>query len=343
MSMNAFKAALNTTTGAVTIRQDLSSLITLEDEYLRPVLDNAPQVPATSTLHEWDEQGLNAAGFTNAAGGGATSAEGVRPNPNFKTTVKKNNSVCRSSRLAQVTDTLKATWTQGGRFTLGAGEEERMMNEAIDFASYVALQEVLNQIEFMHIAGDTTNSESLEGGQCDGLVKWVTANGTVVATGGTTTTAVNMSEAFIKDGARGVALNQTAQRSDTLLVAPEVIPDINSYVANGAARPIVTIANGDNSGLTAGNDVGWYNTGYGKLKIQEEPYLSPTLNSKLSNPALIGYRKSLVKHASLIPVSAEPLARIGPSTERQIICEYTQEHRMGKHAFIIPNVKSAIA
>jgi hypothetical protein len=244
--------------------------------------------------------------------------------------------------LAQVTDTLAATWTQGGSFTLAVGEAERLYAEALDFSTALVTQEVMNQMEFMHIAGDSANSETLEGGQTDGLVKWVLAGGYVVNTTGTASTPINMAESFIKTGAKGVALNQTALKPDTLLVAPELITDINSYVAGGAARPLVQIATGDNSGLVAGNDVGWYNTGYGKLKIAEEPYLSPTMNSKLANPAMLAYRQSLVKTASLIKLGAEDLARTGTSSQRQVTVEFAQEHRMVKHTFIIQNVKSAV-
>lgn len=339
--LEVIKAALNTTTGAAFIRQDLSSVVTLTDEYDRPLLQSAPQVQATSTLHEWDEIGLQTAGFSNYAAGGATYAESALPAANAKTAAKKNNTICKTGRLAQVSDTLKATWTQGGRFSMAVGEEERMMAEAIDLATALVVQECLNQVELMHIAGDSTNAEAIEGGQCDGLFKWSLAGGAVVATGGTATTPITMAEAFIKTGAKSQALAYAAVKPNRMLVAPELIADINSYVANGAARPIVTIANGDNTGLTAGNDVGWYNTGYSKLQVKEEPYLSPTLNPHLSNPAIVAYHTSLVKHANLIPLGAEPLARRGTSTERQVTIEYTQEHRMPKHTFVIQNVKSA--
>jgi len=343
--LEVIKAALNTTTGAQSIRQDLSPVITLTDEFARPVLQNAPPATAKATLHEWNEQGLQASGYALQGAGGPTYAEGSTPAANAKAMVRKNNAVCKTGRLAQVTDTLAATWTQGGSYSLAVGEEERLMNEAIDFETALVTQEVLNQMEFMHVAGDSVNTQNLEGGQTDGLVKWTTAGGYVVATGGTTTTPVNMIEQYLKDGGRGQALAFAAVKPDTALVAPELIPDVNSYVANGAGRPLsITLAAGEEpSGLTAGLDVSFYNTGFSKLKIEEEPYLSPTQNSSLVNPAIIAYRKSLVKHASLIKLGAEPLARTGTSVQRMVTCEYAQEHRMAKHTFIIANVKSAIA
>lgn len=344
MSLEAIKAALNTTTGAQTIRQDLSSVISLSDSYPRPVLTNAPVIRATSTTHEWDEHPLSTAGKTVKANGGATFEEGGTPTSDQKTTVRKTNKTCRTGLLAQVTDTLSATWNGGGAYKLADGEAERLMAEAIDFATATAAIACKNQMEFMHIAGDSANSETLEGGQTDGLVKWAVAGGYVVATGGLTTSSVAMSEAFIKDGARGVGTSMASARPDTLLVAPELITDLDGYVANGAGRPIVTIAaGGDANGVTAGASVAFYRTSFGKLKIEEEPFLSPTYNSGLSYPAIIGYNKALVSHAQLIPFGAEPLARTGASAQRMVTCEYAQDHRVAKHTFVIQNVVSAVS
>lgn len=341
--LEVIKAALNTTTSAQSIRQDLSSVISLTDEYERPITTDAPQVPASSTTHEWNEQGMQSAGFTVYASGGATFSEGGTPAANAKAMVRKQNVCCEVGRLAQVTDRLAATWTQGGQYSLAAGEDERMMLDALDYATALVTQEVLNQVEFMHVAGDSVNTEALEGGQTDGLWKWAVAGGTVVVTGGTSQTPVNMAEQFLKDGGRSQALAFASVKPNRALVAPELIPDINSYIANGAGRPIVQIATGDNSGLVAGQDVGWYNTGFSKLEIKEEPFLSPTVNAHLSNPGIIAYRTGLVKTASLQKLAAEPLARVGKSVQRMVTIDFAQEHRVAKHTFVIQNVKSAIA
>jgi hypothetical protein len=221
-----------------------------------------------------------------------------------------------------------------------------MLQEALDLQVELATLDVLDQMEWMHISGDSTNSVNMTGGQTDGLVKWVTASGYLVATGGTTSTANALTETFLKDGARGVAENYPTCMPDTLLVPPELIPDINGYVANGAGRPIVinqTAGPNGSGDLVAGAQVGYYNTGYSVLKIELEPSLSPLFNSTITNCACIAYNKKMVKNAALIKLGAEPIARTDTSVKKMVTTTWAQEHRVPGHTFIIANVKSAIS
>jgi hypothetical protein len=186
----------------------------------------------------------------------------------------------------------------------------------------------------------------MEGGETDGLVKWVTAGGYVSGSAdgntGTSTTPIAFTEAFVKKASRGAAILQPAVVADTLLIAPELVPDFAGFIASGAGRPIVQIASGENANLVAGASVGFYNTAYSVLKIEVEPYLSPAYNSSISQAAVIAYNKNLVKHANLIKFGAEPLARTDTSLKRMVTCSYAQEHRVAKHTFIIPNLKSGV-
>jgi len=336
------KAALDTVAGANFEREDLSNTLSVTDGPRRPVTQYAPQVPATNTVHQWNEQGLNTAGRNNVAAGGATYAQGNLPPTAAKSPNRMTNATCRTGRTAQVTDDMMAAFNGGGAVRLADGEAERLLQTALDLESALVGIECLNQIEWMHISGDSTNA-TMEGGETDGLLKWVAANGYNVATGGTSTTPVAFAEQFIKDGARGSAIQQPAISPDTLLIAPELVPDFAGFVANGAGRPIVQVATGENANLVAGASVGFYNTAYSVLKIEVEPYLSPAYNSAIVNPAIIAYNKALVKHANLIKFGAEPLARIDTSVKRMVTCNYAQEHRVGKHTFIASNVKSAVS
>lgn len=336
------KAALTTAQGANFRREDLSNMLSLTDGPKRPFTQNAPKVTAKNTTHQWNEQGLNTAGRTNVAGGGATYAEGNLPAANAKSPNRMTNVTCRTGRLAQVTDDMMAAFNGGGAIKLADGETERLLQDALDLETALVGIECLNQIEWMHITGDSTNV-TMEGGETDGLIKWVAANGFVVSTTGTASTPVAFTEQFVKDGGRGAALLMPAVQADTVLVAPELVPDFAGFVANGAGRPIVQVASGENANLVAGAQVGFYNTGYSVLKIEVEPYLSPAYNSSVVNPQIVAYNKSLVKHADLIKFGAEALARIDTSVKRMVTCAYAQEHRVGKHTFIAQNVKSAIA
>lgn len=336
------KAILDTVVGANANREDLTNVLYLTDGPQRPVVSSIAHVKATNTTHQWREIGLNTAGRTNVSGGGATYAEAGLPNAAQKTPARKTNVTCNVGRLAQVSDNEMAAFNGGGAIQLADGEMERLIQEAVDFAAALVGVEVMNQMEWMHITGDSSNA-TMEGGETDGLLKWVIANGFVVSTGGTTTTPANMAESFLKDAGRGVAENYPTLHPDTLLIPPELVPDINSYVANGAGRPIVVVAQQDNQGIVGGHQVGAYNDGFAVLKIEVEPYLSSAYNTSLTNPAFIGYRKSLVKQADLIPFGANPLAKTDTSIKRLVNCVFAQEHNVGKATFSGSNVKSAIS
>jgi hypothetical protein len=336
------KAVLDSVQGANLAREDLSNTLSVTDGPQRPVTQGMEQVPARNKLHQWNEQGLNTAGRANVAAGGATAAEGALPIPNAKASVRKSNLTCRTSRLAQVTDTMMAEFNGGGKLQLAQGVMEELVQDALDLETALVLIEVLNQIEWMHISGDSTNA-TMEGGESDGLVKWIGAGGTTVATGGTDATPVNFVEGFIKDGARTVALTMPTAHADTLLVPPELIPDINATVANGAGRPIVVQATAENTNIVAGQSVDRYNTGFSTLRVKEEPYLSPTYNTAMAQPAILAFNKALVKQANLIGLRSELMPRTDMSIKRAVVCEYTQEHRIAKHTWIAKDIKSAIA
>jgi hypothetical protein len=335
------KAIMDSVQAANLNREDLSNFLSVTDGPKRPVTQVAPKVPATNKIHQWNEQGLNVAGRVNVAGGGPTYAEGALPPVNYKAAVRKTNTTCRVGRTAQVSDDEIAAFNGGGSIMLADGETERLVQGALDLSSALVMIEVLNQIEWMHISGDSTNA-TMEGGETDGLLKFITAGGTVVATGGSSTTPISFNERFIKDGTRTVQLAYPSLYADTLLVATELIPDINLTVQSGSNRPIVQVATAQNQDFVAGASVGWYNTGYSVLKIKEEPYLSPIYNSSVSQPSMLAYNSTQVRHAQLIPLSAQEVARTDTSLKRAVTTNFAQEHRVPRHTWTSPNVTSSV-
>lgn len=338
------KAILDSVQGANLNREDLSNTISLTDGPQRPVSQAAKIVKAKNSTHKWNEQGLNTAGRTNVAGGGATYSEGALPPTNAKAAARKQNVTCKTGRTAQVTDTEMAEFNGGGSVQLADGEMERLINDALEFASALATVECLNQIEWMHVSGDSAVA-TMEGGETDGLFKWVKANGVVVGAG-VDATPITMAETLLKDAGRSVQLNFPSSLPNTVLVPPELLPDFNGYVANGAGRPITVLAKEGPNGtadLVAGQQVGYYNFGPFVARIKMEPYLSPAYNTAIAKPAIIGYNDGNVAHAQLIAFHAEGVARTDTSVKRMITCEYAQEHRVAKGTFIIPDVVSAIA
>ena len=335
------KAALDTIVGANFARQDLSPAIGLLTTRPRPVMQNAPDVPATNTIHQWVEQSRNPVGTANA-----TYPQGALPSTQALAPVRPQNQTCRTGVTAQVTDDEAAVWSGAGTWKLEQGEEERLMQEAIDLQVELATLDVMDQMEWMHVQGDSTNPANMSGGQTDGLLKWINANGVVVATGGTSAAPVNFIEQYVKDGARSSAENYPTMMADTMLIPPELQVDVNGFVGGGAGRPLTQMVGAGPNGtqsLVGGNSVGYYNTGYSIVKIELEPNLSPLYNTSLTQPAVILYNKKAIKNASLIKLGAEPLARTDTSVKKMVTSVYAQEHRVPLHAVLIPSVKSSVA
>lgn len=343
--MEWVQKALDTVVGANLIRQDLSPVITIQDGRPRPVLTNAPQVPATAIVHTWDEQGLIGVGT-----GAASYQDGTTPPIDAQAAVQPSNKCCRIGKTASVTDDMVAAFTGGGQWTLADGQLEMLVQTAVDFQTELKTREVLDEMEWMHVSGDQTVSSGFPGGQTDGLSKWALANGQVYTPSGATSSApVAISEAFVKDIMRLISENYPTARPNTVLVPPEGKVDFNGFVGSGAGNPLVRVidAKAPTQQLVAGSpEVTMYDTGYGLLNVREEPNLSPLYNPLLTGNAyfnLIFYNDQLVKNASLRKLGAETLARIGTSVQRMVTTTFCQEHRLAKHAGVIKFLKSGVA
>jgi len=339
--MDAVRKALDSVAGANFERQDLSKTITLLDGPPRPISQYAPDVRATGKTHYWDEQNLIKPG-----NGAATYAEGARPTADAVAPSRPSNIVCRIGKVAQVTDTMAAVWTGAGAYQLAEGELERLFGEALDFQTTLKTTEVLNEIEIMHLLGDSANGAGFAGGQCDGLYKWVLNNGNLLGGASNSSgTAVSLNEGMVKSLAANIARAFPILQPDTMLIPPELKPIVNGFVGGGAGRPIVQLVDGDTGGLVGGNEVAKYNTGFSVVDVRIEPYLSPNYNGSTlgvsggaytpPDTAVIFYNRAYVRHASLIKLGTEPLARIDTSVSRMITCEFSQEHRAPLHTGMI--------
>jgi len=339
------KAIFDSVAGAPFARQDLSSVITLQDGEPRPVSSMAPQVEAKQEIHQWREA------KTFAAGSGQESyAEGALPNTPGQNTVSMQNTTCRVGYTAQVTEEMMAVWRHGGVWMLDNAQTTRVIQEALDFEVALATEAALNGIEYQHESGDSSNPQGTNvwpGGQTDGLLKWCIANGSATyASGSSSGPVTQMSEQIIKNAARTAARRYPRKQPDTLLMSTGLREDFSSFVGSGAGRAILQVVkDGPNgtAGLVGGSEVAYYNTGYSVLKLETAPYFSALRNQNLpgNGDAIVLYNKSDVKHAQLIPLSTTPLAQIDTSLKTIVRSSFAQEHRNVLGAQAILNVASA--
>lgn len=331
--MDYARKALDSVVGANYERKDLSDVITMQDGPERPVLRTIKSGKAKGKTHYWNEVGLNPAGH-----GTNTYAEGQKPPGNNNTPTQLSNVVCRVGAVAQVTDTEAAIWTGAGSYELKDGELERLYQEAIDMDTAIKTEQVLNEMEWMLCNGDQTNPESWAGGQCDGIFKRITTNVTTYPTSAPLNVAASNAAAYetaIRALAQQIRQLYTPRVPDLMLVTAPQKAGINAFVGGGAGRPLVqVINNGQPTGLVAGQEVDEYQTGYFKLSVQIEPQIEITaLAGKASPPttAQLGMIDSAqFSRCDLIPLGAEPLARIATMMERMVTCEFTLEIRNQK-------------
>ena len=348
--MDQVRKAMDSLLGANYERKDLSALVSIQDGPVRPLLQGQSirngtrvpligDVPAKGKTHYWDEQPLAAPDGTTAG-----YQEGGKPSATFTAPSQINNVIGRFGRVAAVTDTEAAIWTGAGSYQLQEGELQRLYQEALDFDTELKTTEVLNEIEWCWVQGNSANntaasipaSPSAASGtavtsQFNGLLEILcaaTANGanftgntvtgygsgTLVNAGGASYTSNTLIEQMVRDLAKSVADQKTPYRPDLLLVTSGQLEVINTW------RPsIITEAN---AGLTGGGSVDYYNTGFSTVKVEWEPQLP------------VGYMilccSSLLKKANLIKLGAEPLARVQTQVERMITCELSAEIRVQK-------------
>jgi hypothetical protein len=300
-------------------------------------------VPAKGKTHYWDEQAL-----ITPTGATAGYQEGGKPVADFGQTVQISNVVGRFGKVAAVTDTMAAVWTGAGQYTLQDGELERLYREALDFDTELKSQEVLNEIEFCLVQGNSANntaasipaspsaaSGSTVTAQFNGLLEILVADVakvsiTAAATGYGSGKFVNataaaygssgaLTEQMVRDLARTMAAAKTPYKPNLLLCNEQQLEVINSW------RP--TIYTTENENLVGGGSVSRYNTGFGTVNVAYEPWL-PVGVMLLTNT-------SLLKRAPLIELGTEPLARVQTQVERMITCEMSLEVRVQKaHGFI---------
>ena len=349
--MDQIRKAMDSLLGANFERKDLSALISIQDGPIRPLLQGQSirngttvpmigTVPAKGKTHYWDEQALVAAN-----GSSAGYQEGGKPTADFGTVTQYNNVVGRFGKVAAVTDTAAAVWTGAGSYQLQEGELQRLYQEALDFDTELKTTEVLNEIEWSMVQGNSGNntaasipaspsaaSATTVTSQFNGLLEILGAyaiNGstwtgaTVTNYGGATLvtaasySSTTLTEQMVRDLAKAIAAKKTPYAPDLMLATSGAIEIINSW------RPsIITNMGNGNTGLVGGGSVDYYNTGFSTVKVEWEP--------QLPDGFLLLTNSRLIKRADLIKLGAEPLARVQTQVERMITSEMSMEARVQK-------------
>lgn len=328
--MDLARKALDTVVGANYERKDLSSIISLMTDPGRPVLTALGDTRAKGMTHYWDQVDIIKPGH-----GAASFAQGGKPPGDTSTPNQLSNVVCILGKTAQVTDALAAVWTGAGAYTLADGELERLYTDAMDFQVAMKTVDVLNEMEWMLIWGDSSNAEAWPGGQCDGILKVITTN---VLAAGSTSVPFDVSRANAANWekewqalAKQIRLLYTPTVPNLALVTTEQKDGVNGFIGGGAGRPLVQIISPDSAGYVAGQEVDQYQTGFFKVDVKITPQLEVGAASGKASVPTTGTTVFLdtphFKRADLIPLRREPLARISTTMEAMVTTYFTLEYR----------------
>lgn len=310
MAMEQAQKALDTLVGANYLREDLSELIMLTYDPERPLQALlASHTKASNTTHQWNDVALTA-----PTGSSASYNEGNKPYSTNYTPNRRSNTTARFGRVARVTDEQAAAWTGGGAYSLADGEMVRLFAESLELDSELQMRALLNEVEYVLVNGVSANNSSTLGAevsQFDGIDLGV-KTGKTPGIGGPGQTINESSAALTLTMISTLALDIRNQRGpwapSELIVSVHDKNIVNGFQSNVRVNGGTTT---DFSGMHAGTEVEYINTGYSAVRVVVSDWL-PSGRAYLVNMA------KNFRFADLIPLGSEPLAKINTTVERLI-------------------------
>lgn len=307
------KAQLDSTTAANFHRQDLSSTIYLEGMPEAKFFLRLPTTPAKDKLHYWSKTSISAPDGTSGY-----VTEGARPSDKHTTPDRLHNNLFRRGLACKITATEMALYAASGGWQLSEAGRLQAFNDQMAYQMYMNTKYLLSLLNYVFINGVGTTT--IDGGsadvQCDGLIQALyyydsvpTAQGNIVDASG-----ASLTEAMMISLGKLIADRRTGLKPQVQYVTSAQKKIINTWGG--------TIFFTRNENVPAGRDVSSYNNGYFTCNIDIEYDLPTTEDAAVS--CMVDHTD--MKRAELIPITAEPLAKIDNTVERMITCEMTFEY-----------------
>jgi len=289
------KATLNSTLGAYFHPQDMSKVIYLNGSPTTPFLkrlQNGGKV--NGSPHYWNKISL-----ASVTGTSSYFVEGDAPTTSYSTPTPYSNTIFQLGKAAQITDKEAALYANPGGFQLADGERMRWFRESMALQMELRTRETIQEMDYIFINGvkETTipASSGVADVQCDGLLEFI-------ATNTDDCSAVAIDDSLLIDLAKAIHDQYSGRFPDVLYVTSAQKKVINTWATN------IWFTRDRN--LEAGKDVSTFNTGYGILPIEVEPYM-PSGSCAMVDMGMF-------KKMDLIPLTAEGLARTDTSVKRMI-------------------------
>ena len=320
------KATQTSLLGANFSRQDLSPTIYLEGMPPAHFFLRLPVVPAKARQHYWSKTSIPAPDGT-----AGYAEEGAKPASIENNPDRLSNNLFRRGFTCKITATEMALFAAAGGWNLSEFGILQKFNDELSYQMFIGTKRILSWLNFCYINGDSTVHAPVTGStdyQCDGLIKALKyLDSNLVAQGNIVdASAQPLSEAML------ITLGKQIKDRKTELT-PQIL-----YVTT-AQKKIINTWGGTlfftrNTELPGGRDVSTYNTGFFIVNIDVE-YDLPT-GTGVSAACMVDHTD--MKRAELIPMGAEPLAKVDNSIERMLTWEGTFEYGTPVSSGLIENL-----
>lgn len=287
------KATQDSVSGALFHREDFSDIIYLVGSPTTPFLQRIGTGNVKGDPHQWSEIAIEAVSGTSAY-----FPEGDAPATTRTTIGVLSNTLFQVGKSAKVTDKEAALYSKPGGYRLENKERLRWFREELALQMELRMMEVMNELDYIFLRGDKDTTIVASAGkkdvQCDGVLEFITNNTTDAS-------AAALDEDLLR--ALGKKIHDRYKKyPDTLYVNSGHKLLIDEWVSN--------IWFSRDRDLEAGRNVSTYNNGFFVTGIEIEP------NLPAATVAYIDH--SMCKRCDLIPLGAEPLARVDTGLQRMI-------------------------
>jgi len=291
---------------AIVTREDLSDMVTIITPWQTPFYNASPKTKATSTLHEWVTDTMDATSTAGAFEGDTfTSATLVQR-------VRRQNYTQIFRKDVEITNTMQEMDPVG------------VPNE-YNWQIQKALKEIAKNIEAR--AFDIANSASAAGATntarvFQSLEGFITAN--TADAGQNAATSTPITETAFNNA---LELIYTAGGNpETCYVSPGVKRDISAFAGpTGAANITTNVRNIDASAKKLVQAVDVYDSDYGLIQIVMSRWIPQTTSTTILTGRVWFIERSKVRFSILRPMRHYPIASVGDSTRGMVLTELTLE------------------
>ena len=290
---------------AIVTREDLSDMVTMITPWQTPLYNASPKTKATSTLHEWVTDIMDAATTSGAIEGEAFTSAALQAR------VRRQNYTQIFRKDVEITNTMQEMDPAG------------VPNE-YNYQIQKGLKELAKNIEsraFDIATSALSAGTTAVGRRFASLEAFITAN--TADAGQNAATSTPITETAFNNA---LELIYTAGGNpETCYVSPGVKRDISAFAGPGVAALPTNTRNIEASAKKLVQAVDVYDSDYGLIQIVMSRWVVQTTNTTILTGRVWFIERAKVRFSILRPMRHYPIASVGDSTRGMVLTELTLE------------------